>query len=88
VNSTRLTAPRGERFPLYTSPKKVCFLKIKPLVIFVGEKIDEAGGVFFSTVAGSDFVTDIPYHRWDHELYYDSDPNCWLQVLLGKAVGL
>ena len=31
-------------------------------------------------------MTDIPYHRWDHELYYDSDPNCWLQVLPGKAV--
>ena len=29
---------------------------------------------------GSDFVTDIPYHRWDHELYYDSDPNCWMQA--------
>ena len=53
-------------------------------MVFVGEKIDEAGGVSFSTVAGSDFVTDIPYHRWDHELYYDSDPNCWLQVLPGK----
>ena len=33
-----------------------------------------------SALPGSDFVTDIPYHRWDHEVYYDSDPNCWLQV--------
>ncbi|CAK9068639.1 unnamed protein product [Durusdinium trenchii] len=29
---------------------------------------------------GSDFVTDVPYHRWDHELYYDADPNCWMQA--------
>ena len=35
---------------------------------------------------GSDFVTDIPYHRWDHELYYDSDPNCWMQAPVAHQV--
>lgn len=28
---------------------------------------------------GADFVTEVPYMRWDHELYYDEDPNCWMQ---------
>ena len=37
---------------------------------------------------GSDFVTDIPYHRWDHELYYDSDPNCWLQANCFRPGGM
>lgn len=36
---------------------------------------------------GSDFVTDVPYHRWDHELYYDSDPNCWMQAACHRTWG-
>ncbi|CAE7221080.1 pks5 [Symbiodinium pilosum] len=28
---------------------------------------------------GADFVTDVPYMRWDHDVYYDEDPNCWMQ---------
>jgi len=30
---------------------------------------------------GADLVTDIPYHRWEHEQYYDADPNCYLQSM-------
>lgn len=29
---------------------------------------------------GVDLVTDVPFQRWEHELYYDSDPNCYLQA--------
>ena len=47
INSSYRARER-KRFPLYTSPKKVCFLKIKPLVIFVGVKFDEAERVFFN----------------------------------------
>jgi len=26
---------------------------------------------------GSDFITRVPYDRWNHDLYYDADPDCW-----------
>ncbi|CAJ1330125.1 unnamed protein product [Effrenium voratum] len=29
---------------------------------------------------GSDFVTNVPYTRWDHEPYYSSDPDCWMEA--------
>mmetsp|Transcript_22608 Transcript_22608/g.40816 ORF Transcript_22608/g.40816 Transcript_22608/m.40816 type:complete len:926 (+) Transcript_22608:47-2824(+) len=28
---------------------------------------------------GCDMITSVPYHRWEHEPYYDADPNCYLQ---------
>ena len=33
-----------------------------------------------SRAPGADFVTDVPYMRWDHDVYYDEDPNCWMQA--------
>lgn len=29
---------------------------------------------------GVDFASKVPYTRWDHDSYYDPDPDCWMQA--------
>nr|AQS99284.1 type I polyketide synthase [Gambierdiscus excentricus] len=37
--------------------------------------------VFWKAVnCGVDFVTPVPFQRWDHDSYYDPDPQCWMNA--------
>jgi len=39
---------------------------------------------------GTDFITEVPFRRWDHAEYYDPDPNCYVHstsYIGGKTMG-
>eukprot|EP00440_Ansanella_granifera_P025272 gb/GFBE01027447.1/.p1 GENE.gb/GFBE01027447.1/~~gb/GFBE01027447.1/.p1 ORF type:complete len:928 (+),score=221.30 gb/GFBE01027447.1/:1-2784(+) len=36
---------------------------------------------------GCDFVTEVPVNRWEHDVYYDADPNCYLQSVCFRPGG-